>query len=467
MRRLLLAVIVLACATFASASEIITYTYDANGRLVTAAHTGSVNNNLQAQYTLDPADNRNHVVVSGAIPAPTASLSAAPTIISLGGSSTLTYKCTNSTSGNITPTVGGVIADGSSHTTSVSPTANTTYTLSCAGAGGMATAPAMVTLAPTASLTPATQNINLTGWASLTYQCTNSTSGQILPTIGGVLADGSPHVAGVGPSSTTTYTLTCTGAGGSANASATVVQTGNPSTATAALTPASQNINSSGAATLTYQCVNTTTGNISPTVGGVVSDGSPHTATVSPTFTTTYTLTCQGPSGTATASALVYGMATLTPATQNINLTGWASLVYRCVNSTSGQINPTIGGVVADGASHTAGVGPSSTTTYALTCIGTSGSATAPATVVQTGNPSTATASLSASPTTIHAGASSTLTYQCTNTTTGNISPTVGGVPSDGAPHNATVSPTSTTAYTLTCKGPNGTATSSATVTVS
>lgn len=48
------------------ASETITYTYDALGRLVKVVHTGTVNNNMQTVYTIDPADNRNSMTTTGA-----------------------------------------------------------------------------------------------------------------------------------------------------------------------------------------------------------------------------------------------------------------------------------------------------------------------------------------------------------------------------------------------------------------
>lgn len=54
----------------ASASETITYTYDARGRLVKVVHTGTVNNNVQACYKYDKADNRTNVKVDvGSLPA--------------------------------------------------------------------------------------------------------------------------------------------------------------------------------------------------------------------------------------------------------------------------------------------------------------------------------------------------------------------------------------------------------------
>jgi YD repeat-containing protein len=46
-------------------NETITYTYDARGRLTNVSHAGSVNNNLQANYTYDKADNRETVNVTG------------------------------------------------------------------------------------------------------------------------------------------------------------------------------------------------------------------------------------------------------------------------------------------------------------------------------------------------------------------------------------------------------------------
>ena len=47
--------------TAALATETITYTYDARGRLIKVVHTGSVNNNNQTCYKLDKADNRTNV----------------------------------------------------------------------------------------------------------------------------------------------------------------------------------------------------------------------------------------------------------------------------------------------------------------------------------------------------------------------------------------------------------------------
>ena len=52
-------------ASPAAASETITYSYDAKGRLVAVAHSGAVNNNVEATYNYDDADNRSNVTVTG------------------------------------------------------------------------------------------------------------------------------------------------------------------------------------------------------------------------------------------------------------------------------------------------------------------------------------------------------------------------------------------------------------------
>lgn len=73
MHRLALAAALLAATVLAASAmsppsmgnETINYTYDARGRLTNVTHAGSVNNNLQANYTYDKADSRATVNVTG------------------------------------------------------------------------------------------------------------------------------------------------------------------------------------------------------------------------------------------------------------------------------------------------------------------------------------------------------------------------------------------------------------------
>ncbi|MES2444198.1 MAG: hypothetical protein V4574_15330 [Pseudomonadota bacterium] len=54
-----------AAASNSFGNETINYNYDARGRLTNVSHAGSINNNLQANYTYDKADNRETVNVTG------------------------------------------------------------------------------------------------------------------------------------------------------------------------------------------------------------------------------------------------------------------------------------------------------------------------------------------------------------------------------------------------------------------
>ena len=61
--KVLLVLAALGVAAAAVATETITYTYDARGRLVKVERSGSVNNNVTAEYKYDKADNRTNVNV--------------------------------------------------------------------------------------------------------------------------------------------------------------------------------------------------------------------------------------------------------------------------------------------------------------------------------------------------------------------------------------------------------------------
>ena len=58
----------LVVASRVCATETLTYSYDALGRLTASVHTGSVNNGQQTTYALDPAGNRTNSTTTGAAP---------------------------------------------------------------------------------------------------------------------------------------------------------------------------------------------------------------------------------------------------------------------------------------------------------------------------------------------------------------------------------------------------------------
>jgi hypothetical protein len=63
------------CAALSSAgtlraAEAIVYKYDARGRVIEVKRTGTVNNNVQTNYTHDKANNRKTVTTTGSSNSP-------------------------------------------------------------------------------------------------------------------------------------------------------------------------------------------------------------------------------------------------------------------------------------------------------------------------------------------------------------------------------------------------------------
>lgn len=137
---------------------------------------------------------------------------AAPTTITVGQSSTLTWNVENATSVEITG-LGTVAATGSAP---VSPTTTTTYVLTARNASGQSTANASITVNPAAGGAPTLTACTASPTASpfpgtaisLGYTTTNATSVTISPAVAGAGLQG-PVV--VNPTATTTYTITATG----------------------------------------------------------------------------------------------------------------------------------------------------------------------------------------------------------------------------------------------------------------
>lgn len=176
------------------------------------------------------------------------------------------------------------------------------------------------------------------------------------------------------------------------------------------------------------------------------------TVTVTPAQTTAYTLTATSPKGQATQVVTV----TVTPgavqilnfqaAPLNINAGQTSTLQWQTQNADTVTISG-IGTVAQSGSSS---VSPTQTTTYTLTAANSSGQATATVTVTIAQNPSIA--SFTANPASISAGQSSTLTW----TTQGAAVVSISGVGAVQPNGSVQVSPTQTTAYTLTATSASG-----------
>jgi hypothetical protein len=317
----------------------------------------------------------------------------------------------------------------------VTPTATTTYTVTGTNASGCSnTATKMITVNPLPNVVASASSTSICAGASTTLSATGAATYTWMP---GNLT-GSPTVT---PTTTTTYTVTGTNASGCSN-TATKTITVNPlpnvvanASSTSLCTGASTTLSATGAATYTWMPVNLT--------------GSP---TVTPTTTTTYTVTGANASGcTNTATIMISVNATLPVvasassnslcmgASSTLSATGAATYTWMPGNLTGSPV-----------------VSPISTTTYTVTGTSASGcSNTSTVTIVVNPLP---TMLASASPSTICAGASSTLS--ATGATTYTWMP--GSL--TGSP---VVTPTSTTTYTVTGTSASGcTNTATKTITV-
>ena len=147
--------------------------------------------------------------------APTATLSVAPGTVTLGQAVTLNWSSQNARNCTIQPDVGAVGPQGSK---TVTPTAATSYTLTCTGDGGTADSAATVAVtqpaAPTATLSVAPVTVKKGESTKLSWTSQNATRCDIQPAVGAVEPQGSTSIT---PAAPTTYTLTCTGDGGKAS----------------------------------------------------------------------------------------------------------------------------------------------------------------------------------------------------------------------------------------------------------
>lgn len=102
MRAMLVLAVLIWLAAPALASETITYSYDALGRLVKVARTGNVNNGANACYSYDPANNRTNVNVQPTSDCTAIALALSPTALPNGTVGTA-YSQTITTSGGTSP----------------------------------------------------------------------------------------------------------------------------------------------------------------------------------------------------------------------------------------------------------------------------------------------------------------------------------------------------------------------------
>jgi peptidoglycan hydrolase-like protein with peptidoglycan-binding domain len=327
------------------------------------------------------------------------------------------------------------------------------------GGGGVTTLPA-----PTLTFTGSSGSIAYNGSVTLTWSTTNAQS---------CTASGS-WSGSQGTSGTITYsslvanqayTLSCAGTGGTVTGTINV-------TVAAAIAPtvtflAGANPIVMGSSTsLTWSTTNAT----SCTGTGFTAGASSGSVTVSPTATTTYSILCGGPGGSASQSIILgVGVITVPPAptltfttsSSSIAYASSATLTWSTTNATSCTAsNGWTGSKSTSGSLLLTNL--TSTTSYALTCTGAGGSTNQTVTITVAAQ---VLATLSASPQNISNGATfSTLTWTSSGASSCSINNSVGTVtPTSGG--TTQVTPGSTTTYVITCTGGGG-ATANASTTV-
>jgi hypothetical protein len=227
---------------------------------------------------------------------------AQPQAVQAGGSTTLSWTTQNATSVDIDNGAGTSLpANGS---VQVTPTQTTTYTLTATGPAGQATAQAVVTVtaAPPVVVGFSAQPPSITAGqtATLSWETANATAVDIDNGVGtGLPATGSAQVT---PAATTQYLMTVSGPGGQTTAQVTVTvgAVGAPTIVSFTATP--QQVSPGTSIALEWETQNATTVTIDNGIGAQAVTGQ---VQISPSVSTTYTLTAEGPGGTTTAQVSV------------------------------------------------------------------------------------------------------------------------------------------------------------------
>ena len=151
-------------------------------------------------------------------PLPTVNLSASPATIDQGMTASLSWTSTDATS----CTAGWTSSTATSGSAPVSPDVTTTYTISCIGEGGSASASATVTVnqppvvnEPTVNLTASPSSVSRGSTITLSWSSTDASSCFASGDWSGAKPTAGSQSIVI--SSSVTFTLTCSGDGGSAS----------------------------------------------------------------------------------------------------------------------------------------------------------------------------------------------------------------------------------------------------------
>ncbi|WP_306599656.1 putative Ig domain-containing protein [Geothrix sp. 21YS21S-2] len=303
-------------------------------------------------------------------PAGIASFTAARSILTAGAATTLTPVFTAATGAAIDQGVGAVT---SGTPVTVAPAATTTYTLSVQGAGGTVTSAVTVTVvaAPAIAAFTAVPGAVLPGGAGQLSAVYAGGTGTVDHGLGALPSGGTLATGAL--AATTDFRLTVTNAAGDAATALATVAVG-PGVAITSFAASPSTITAGAGTVLTPGFVNAASAAIDPGVGAVASGtGYP----VTPSATTTYTLSATGLGGPVTRSLAVTvvppaAVASFTSAVPRV-VAGTATTLTPVFSGGSGSIDHGVGAVASGAPVPTGGL--AAATTFTLTVTNPAGDA--------------------------------------------------------------------------------------------
>lgn len=378
-----------------------------------------------------------------------------------GDTAELSWNVSGATSISIDQGIGDIAASGKK---TVMPSQSTTYKLTATNAAGSISKTARIIVNPRGmpvinSFAVSPGEISAGETVTLSWNVSGANKINILG-IGDVPASDTQEVS---PTSTTTYTLRATNSNGISEATATVTMTTSGVPAVVSFTADPEAIYEGQSVTLEWHVTGADSVSIDNSIGTVSPLGS---EVVSPTKTTTYTLTATNDAGSKISTVIVEvatsGLPLITNFSQNpvnIIIGKYSTLQWTVINATSISIDQSIGAVEASGSRL---VSPTSSTTYTLTASSDNGTATRSVSVFVIVKP--IINSFTADDPSITQGESTMLRWDITGAGSVSISPDIEAI--TGFTPSCEVSPTVTTTYTLRATNAAGETTATVTVNV-
>ena len=237
---------------------------------------------------------------------PTLSVSASTLTVSVNGMTTISWSSKFAKSCTASGDWSGSLATAGSQTTGTL-TADSTFNITCSGAGGSASDSVSIAVAaPSAlwvSLTTSSSSLPYDGSAILNWNSGNSSDCTASGDWSGSLATAGSQTTGT-LTADSTFNITCSGAGGSASDSVSVTVAAPLGLPTVSLSASPSNLPSNGTTTLSWNTTNTTDCTASGDWSGdkATSGSQTMSALIS---NSSFSLTCSGAGGSATESVNV------------------------------------------------------------------------------------------------------------------------------------------------------------------